>query len=280
MFLGNKKGIVSLALAGCLIFTTEFEAFAANPQSEAQALETMNHEISIAPLATTWEEIPEMASVAVDTQEWYGKALANTEKEMNVYDGTGKKVIGKMYKNTVVTVVSEGKVWAKVSSGNVVGYVKKDALLYGTDAVERAEKVCAKGTKNAQTLKEIETAKKKAAEEAARKQHASSKKLLAAIIFCEAGNQSYTGKVAVGSVVMNRVASGRFPNSIQSVVYQRGQFTPAMTGKLDRVLASGNIPASCYQAAEDALNGAKPVGNALFFNTGSGNIKLGDHYFS
>lgn len=103
---------------------------------------------------------------------------------------------------------------------------------------------------------------------------------MAAIIFCEAGNQPYSGKVAVGAVIMNRVESGRFPNTIQGVIYQRGQFTPAMTGKLARVLASGNIPSSCYEAARAALNGESPVGNALFFNTGSGSFKLGDHYFS
>ena len=107
-------------------------------------------------------------------------------------------------------------------------------------------------------------------------------RLLAALIYCEAGNQPYDGKVAVGAVVMNRIASSRFPNTLEGVIYQRGQFGPAMTGKLGRVLASGKAPASCYQAAQDALNGVSPVGNALFFNTGrpgSAGYKLGDHYF-
>lgn len=270
MFFGKKRRIVSIALTGCLLFTAEFEVLAANPPSEAQAIETMNHEVKMSPLAETWNEIPAMASIAVDTQEWYGKALANTDKELDVYSDQGNTVIGKMYKNTVVTVEEEGDVWVKISSGSVVGFVKKEALLFGSDAVERAEKVCAKGTKDAQTLKEIEAAKKKAGD----------KTLLAALIFCEAGNQPYDGKVAVGAVVMNRIESGRFPNTLEGVIYQRGQFTPAMTGKLGRVLASGNIPSSCYQAAEDALNGVSPVGNALFFNTGSGDFKLGDHYFS
>ena len=79
---------------------------------------------------------------------------------------------------------------------------------------------------------------------------------------------------------MNRINSSRYPNTLEKVIYQRGQFTPAMTGKLARVLSSGRIPSSCFDAARDALNGAKPVGNALFFNTGYGNYKLGDHYFS
>ena len=57
--------------------------------------------------------------------------------------------------------------------------------------------------------------------------------LLAALIYCEAGNQPYEGQVAVGAVVMNRVRSGAYPNTIAEVIYQPGQFGPAMTGWLD-----------------------------------------------
>ena len=55
----------------------------------------------------------------------------------------------------------------------------------------------------------------------------SDRKLLAAIIYCEAGNQSMQGKIAVGNVVLNRVNSRKFPNTISKVIYQKGQFTPA-----------------------------------------------------
>ena len=183
----------------------------------------------------------------------------NILKEAN----EGSKAAGRMFKNTVLTVEEKGEEWSKVSSGKITGYVKTSSLLFGIDAVERAEVACANGTKEAQTIESLST-----------------EKLLAAIIFCEAGNQPYNGKVAVGAVIMNRVNSSRFPNTIKEVVYQRGQFSPAMSGKLDRVLASGNIPSSCYDAARDALNGANPIGNALFFNTFSGKFKLGDHWFS
>ena len=94
---------------------------------------------------------------------------------------------------------------------------------------------------------------------------ASDRELLAAIIYCEAGNQSHTGKVAVGNVVMNRVNSAKFPNSISSVVYQRGQFSPAGSGWLNRVLKRGSVPADCYAAADEALAGSKPVGGSVFF---------------
>jgi hypothetical protein len=103
--------------------------------------------------------------------------------------------------------------------------------------------------------------------------------LLAAIIYCEAGNQSYEGKVAVGAVVMNRVYSASFPNTISEVIYQSGQFTPASSGALASALANG-VPSSCYDAAVAALNGENPVGSALYFNTGSGKgVKIGDHQF-
>lgn len=103
--------------------------------------------------------------------------------------------------------------------------------------------------------------------------------LLAALIYCEAGNQSRDGKVAVGAVVLNRVASGSFANSISGVIYESGQFTPAMTGWLDQVVASG-APSDCYEAAQAALNGENPVGSALYFNVGSGRgTQIGAHQF-
>lgn len=103
--------------------------------------------------------------------------------------------------------------------------------------------------------------------------------LLAAIIYCEAGNQSYEGMVAVGAVVMNRVYSPSFPNSIREVIYQSGQFTPASSGTLASALANG-VPSACYDAAVAAMNGENPVGSALYFNTGSGKgTKIGAHQF-
>lgn len=105
------------------------------------------------------------------------------------------------------------------------------------------------------------------------------KELLAALIFCEAGNQPYEGQVAVGAVVMNRVESASYPNTISEVIYQSGQFTPAMTGWLDSVRANAGYTASAMQAAEDALAGSSPVGDCLYFSTGGWGMQIGDHYF-
>lgn len=300
----KKRVIISFALTACMVFTTEFGSLAADTQSEAQPIETINHETTISPLAETWNEIPETAAVAEATQVWHGKALANVESEADVLAEAvdGGEVVGKMYTNTILTVEERGDVWSKVSSGSVVGYVKNEMLAFGSDAVARAAAIDMTNPQDAKTLEEIaaeEAAKKAAEEEAARKAaeeaarqsgssvrydeamsaSADDQTLLAAIIYCEAGNQPHDGKVGVGAVILNRVRSGSFPNSIREVIYQAGQFGPAITGKLDRVLASGNIPAECYQAAADALAGYNPIGDALYFGNGNYGQLIGDHYF-
>lgn len=89
-------------------------------------------------------------------------------------------------------------------------------------------------------------------------------RLLAALIYCEAGNETYNGKLAVGAVVMNRVRSAAYPNTISSVIYASGQFTPAINGKVARVYGK-DIPESCYQAAQAAIAGETNVGGATHF---------------
>ena len=106
--------------------------------------------------------------------------------------------------------------------------------------------------------------------------------MLAAIIECEAGNQSYEGKCAVGSVVINRVADPRFANSISGVIYAPYQFSPVASGRFAIVLARG-ANAACTQAAVDVLNGYINI-NALYFHVynstvDKGGTVIGDHVF-
>lgn len=122
-------------------------------------------------------------------------------------------------------------------------------------------------------------AEKAAAEAAAEAAAQADKELLASLIFCEAGNQPYEGQVAVGAVVMNRVKSSSYPDTISDVIYQSGQFTPAMTGWLDSVRASSGYTESAMRAAEDALAGSNPVGDCLYFSTGGWGMQIGDHFF-
>ncbi|WP_099466485.1 cell wall hydrolase [Konateibacter massiliensis] len=104
--------------------------------------------------------------------------------------------------------------------------------------------------------------------------------MLAAIIQCEAGGESAEGKLAVGSVVMNRVNSAGYPNTIVGVIYQSGQFTPVASGRFALVLAQG-ANSSCVSAAQQVLNGHSS-GSWLQFRTVSSGISgtiIGNHVF-
>jgi len=105
--------------------------------------------------------------------------------------------------------------------------------------------------------------------------------LLAALIHCEARGESYEGQLAVGAVVMNRVRSSAYPDTIHGVIYASGQFTPALNGKVDKVYASGKINESCIKAAEEALSGVSNVGDLTHFrrNDGRDGIVIGNHVF-
>lgn len=91
-------------------------------------------------------------------------------------------------------------------------------------------------------------------------------RLMASIINCEAGGESYQGKLAVGIVVMNRVKAKNFPNTVRKVIYQKFQFSPVRNGMLDKKLKQydqGKIHSaqwkSCISAAKKALNGQKYI---------------------
>ena len=110
--------------------------------------------------------------------------------------------------------------------------------------------------------------------------NASDVAMLAALIQCEAGDESYEGKLAVGSVVMNRVDSSYFPDTVVGVIYQSGQFSPVASGRFAVVLSSG-ADASCVQAATEVLAGTRTL-NCLYFRRNNGLINgtvIGNHVF-
>ena len=84
--------------------------------------------------------------------------------------------------------------------------------------------------------------------------------LLARLISAEARGEPYTGQVAVGAVVMNRVEHPSFPNSISGVIYQPGAFSCLQDGQWDEPVAD-----SAYRAAREALAGADPTGGAIYY---------------
>lgn len=305
-----------------------------------------------------------------EVSPWASKLMANVEDYLNIRTEASEEaeVAGKLRKGDLAAVVERGEVWTKISSGNVVGYVKNELCVTGFAAEALANElgqtlatavsggiriraaasadentqiidVMAEGAKlevakdapaaegwvavktndqvgyvSAQYVSvELELGKaisieeeraaiaaaeaekaRKAAEEAKKAQRASAGTqqkeavaasyddvtLLGALIQCEAGSECYEGKLAVGAVVMNRLRAG-YSSSISGVIYQRGQFTPASTGKLEGVLARG-VSGSCLQAAQDAINGADNVSGAKNFkraSSGQAGIVIGNHVF-
>ena len=149
-----------------------------------------------------------------------------------------------------------------------------------TDASQQviAENIAKKEEEERIAREKAEQAAREQAEREAREAYVrANQELMASIIYCEAGNQPYEGQVAVGAVIMNRVKSGSYPDSIEAVIYQSGQFGPAATGWLNRVRSSKGYSQTALQAAVDALNGSNPIGNCLYFDQGGSGMKIGAH---
>ena len=176
---------------------------------------------------------------------------------------------------------------------NIVAEINNKYVKIRFKAAEGGEEVLAEATIKAEELEaerqreeaEKAEAERKAAEARQAAGSVSSsvgnydKELLASIIFCEAGNQSFEGQVAVGAVIMNRIASGAYPNTIEGVVYQPGQFGPAGSGWLDQIRGTAGYSASAMQAAEAALAGQNPIGGCLYFDQGGYGMQIGAHFF-
>lgn len=182
----------------------------------------------------------------------------------------------KLVKNgDVLDAVEELDGWVSVQvDKNTVGYVSADyvTVMFTTE--------------HGKTLKEIED-EERAKELAKLNQNrgavptnVSDVTLLAALIQAEAGNQPYEGKLAVGAVVMNRVRSGGYPNTIVGVITAPGQFPPATNGTVAAIAARGPS-ASCMQAAQAAVSGQSNVGGAVHFaRVGRANgVVIGAHVF-
>ena len=105
-------------------------------------------------------------------------------------------------------------------------------------------------------------------------------RLLAGITYFEAGCEPYEGKLAVANVVLNRVKSKKFPNTLEDVIYQSGQFTPALNGTLTRLWKSKKkIQPECIKAAQEAMAGNNNVRDYYYFGCGQGSLKIGAHHF-
>lgn len=124
-----------------------------------------------------------------------------------------------------------------------------------------------------QERKEQEQAKKLMEEQKARKHNTASlpsrggynispseRKWLEKIVMAEAGGEPYEGQLAVANVVLNRVKA-RFGRNVYEVIFQEGQFTPAMNGKIYSVVPSESVK----RAVEAALRGERAVGEDVLY---------------
>lgn len=276
--------------------------------------------------------------------------MANVKNALNIRKEASEdsEKVGLLYKDCGGIILERKDGWTKIQSGNVIGWVKDEYLLFGEAAKAMAEdvgnwivtldaeavRVRLEPNMEAETCgllakedtvefievvnedwisveyddeigyvnteyvnvkfhidagETIEVIKAREREEAERKRkanrgavdaNADEVRLLGALIYCEAGNQPYEGMLGVGAVVMNRVKSPAYPNTIHSVIYASGQFTPAMTGKVKRIY-DGNVPELCLQAAQAAINGETTVGDAVYFRRAGRHdgYVIGDHVF-
>ena len=240
-----------------------------------------------------------------------------SEKELNQYgtlvatvttDGlnvrkkasTDSKRVDVVYLGESYPVLKQKENWVKidVKDDHVKGYVKNEFInleMSFSEAISIEEELALKKaqeeTKSTTSISSVGS--KPATVKGANTNSTSDEvKLLACLVHAEAGNQSYEGKLAVANVVLNRVKSSKYPNSIQKVIYQRGQFSVAFSGSLQKQLNHyGNYTSSSQklsiQAAKDALAGNNNIGNRLYFNryskslanSHSSGVKLQDHLF-
>lgn len=178
------------------------------------------------------------------------------------------------YDDSVEFIDEVNNSWISVDYNDEVGYVNTDFInvKFHIDEGETMEVI--------KVREQEEAERKRKANRGAVSADADEVRLLGALIYCEAGNQPYEGKLGVGAVVMNRVRSGAYPNTIHAVIYASGQFTPAMTGKVARAY-EGNVPESCLQAAQAAINGETTIGDATHFRRAGKRegYVIGDHVF-
>ena len=188
---------------------------------------------------------------------------------------------------TVNTDAEEIDGWVSVTYDGKTGFVKADYVqvdMATGEAItleEEAAAIAAAEEAKAAAAAAAEQAKQEAAAKAASNQtviaSADDITLLAAIIQIESGSEIYEGQVAVGAVVMNRVYSGSYANSVSGVIFQRGQFA---TSRMSAVIAKGP-KASCIQAAQEAMAGSDPTGGLTHFRRAGSKegLVIGNHVF-
>lgn len=375
MRVGHRKLLMMMTSASAFMFLNGFAGIAMDTQNVITQVEVPAQvaEAEEAVTETVTETVPPVEETkngvleeAENSVEWDTLVLADVNESLNIREEASEEseVVGKLYAGCKGSLLEKKDGWTKISSGQVVGYVKDDYIKYGELAKQLADKSNLIVTVKTETLRvrkdaneeaeilglvgegdemvvapgkeikngwilvefddaqgyisldyaevkysfgsavtieeemaaraaiEAEVQKEAAAQEGGSKEGTATQgkatalssddvSLLAAIIQCEAGNECFEGKVAVGNVILNRVNSGSYPGSIYAVITAPGQFPPATNGTMTGVIAGG-ISSSCIQAAQTAMSGVNYVGGATHFrsvSSGYSGTVIGNHVF-
>ena len=170
------------------------------------------------------------------------------------------------------------------ATASQISEAEAEALAYEQKIKEQEENITALKAKLAEEIRMAQLASESSWRDISEVSFAEGDRyLLANLIYCEAGGEPYNGQVAVGAVVMNRVLSSVFPNTVTGVIYQSRQFSPVASGRLALALAEGKATASCYQAADEVMKGSTNVGNCVYFRTPVDGVtpkyRIGGHIF-
>ena len=166
--------------------------------------------------------------------------------------------------------------WVCIAYDEMDGFVKKDLINYQFE-IDHGETMAAI---NARKQAALEAKRKLTQQKEAIEADEDTLRLLAALIWCEARGEPYEGMVAVGAVVMNRVRSKAYPDTVYDVIFASGQFSPVKSGALYKAY-NNNANPLCYQAAQEALDGFTNVGEMTHFRR-KGNKEgyvIGNHVF-
>lgn len=175
-------------------------------------------------------------------------------------------VVTEIAKGSVATVVENDKIYTKVNYNDMEGYLYQEFI--GNDEEIVADYVAAR---------EAEIA----AREAELLAQSEEIKMIAAMIQCEAGWEPYEGQTAVGAVIMNRLDSETYPDTVYEVLNQPNQFGPADSDTYAELLETGDIRETCRTAAIEAYQGLDNTGGALHFRRAGSRegLVIGNHVF-
>ena len=220
--------------------------------------------------------------------------LLNVRSEQNMDSET----IAQIKNGEKYSVVEKGEEWVKISVNGKNGYVASEYIDIEIEYEEAIsindEEALIKAEAKLNALNAVTETVSTITYGSVTTLNEADFRLFVCLIYAESGGEPYEGKLGVANVILNRLHSSRFPDTMEGVVYQKGQFGPVKDGALNRQLAlwdSGGYTKASYleaiQAANDALNGKNNIGTRLFFNgykveVNKGHtdpLKIGNHLF-